>query len=188
MVVGAAVLLLALSAPASAATTVDMTASFQFAPPTITVHVGDTVTWVHDGTAVPHSVTADDGSFDSSPSCPPTCLGAGASYQHTFSQAGTFAYHCRIHGAAGGVGMAGTVVVVAAPPSTTTAPVTTTVPGSPATTPATTVPTGGASPTTVATLARTGSSRTQSYVVLAGALVAIGAAALAGRRRLRPAR
>src|SRR6516162_8568612 len=103
--------LLALAGPAGAANvSVDMTASLTYAPKTITVNVGDTVTWIHDSTSTPHTVTADNGSFDSSPGCPasiPACLGAGSTYQHTFTQAGTFAYHCKIHGAAGGIGMAG---------------------------------------------------------------------------------
>ncbi len=51
-----------------------------------------------------HSVTSDDGAFDSSLHFPP----------HTFSVAfpseGTFGYHCSLHGAPG-VGMFGTVIV-----------------------------------------------------------------------------
>ncbi len=80
-----------------------------YSPKTITINVGDSITWMHDATATPHSVTADDASFDSSPSCPPTCLGANAIFTHTFSVAGTFGYHCRVHGV---LGMVGTVVVV----------------------------------------------------------------------------
>ncbi len=70
----------------AAATIVD----FGFTPATLTVKVGTTVTWTNTGT-VSHTVTADDGSFDSG------TLASGATYQHTFSKAGTYAYHCSIH-------------------------------------------------------------------------------------------
>jgi plastocyanin len=54
------------------------------------VAVGTTVTWTNqDSTA--HTVTANDGSFDSGPIQP------GKSFSHTFSTAGTVAYHCKIH-------------------------------------------------------------------------------------------
>ena len=38
-----------------------------------------------------HTVTADDGSFDGGP------LATGATFSQTFSTAGTFSYHCKIH-------------------------------------------------------------------------------------------
>src|SRR5690348_7586003 len=109
--------------PAGAATTtVSIGSAFVFSPATITIHVGDTVTWRHDSSSTMHSVTADNGSFDSSPNCPSTCLGANATFSHVFNTAGTFRYYCRIHGAPGGVGMSGTVTVLAATPSTTSSP------------------------------------------------------------------
>ena len=87
-----------------------------FGPKVVTIKVGESVTWSSSG-ANPHTVTSDGGAFDSSPSCPTTlssCLHNGDSYSHTFSSIGTFPYHCKIHGAAGGIGMAGVVVVTAA--------------------------------------------------------------------------
>ena len=87
-----------------------------FVPKVITISVGQSVTWISSGSN-PHTVTADSGAFDSSPSCPasiPSCLQKGESYTHTFSSIGTFPYHCKIHGAAGGIGMSGVVVVTAA--------------------------------------------------------------------------
>lgn len=64
--------------------------NFAFNPSTLTVKVGDTVSWTNtSGTG--HTVTADDGSFDSGN------LAGGAGFQHTFSAAGTFSYHCSIH-------------------------------------------------------------------------------------------
>jgi plastocyanin len=65
-------------------------ASFAFTPASITVKVGDKVTWTNnDSTA--HTVTADDTSFTSGD------LAQGASFSFTFTKAGTFPYHCSIH-------------------------------------------------------------------------------------------
>ena len=80
-----------------------------YSPASVTISAGDTVTWTNNG-AAPHTVTADDGSFDSSPNCPANidaCLQAGDTYSHTFSSAGTFGYFCKVHGQS----MSGTVVV-----------------------------------------------------------------------------
>lgn len=87
-----------------------------FGPKVVTISVGQSVTWTSSGSN-PHTVTADGGAFDSSPSCPGSisnCIQNGESYTHTFSSIGTFPYHCKIHGASGGVGMSGVVVVTAA--------------------------------------------------------------------------
>jgi plastocyanin len=124
LVAGMSVVVLAASpspaaSPAAATTHTVHIVEFSFSPPTVTVNVGDTVKWLHDGTATMHSVTADNGSFDSSPNCPPTCLGANATFSHTFTKAGTFRYYCRIHGAPGGVGMSGTVIVKSSAPAPT---------------------------------------------------------------------
>ena len=63
---------------------------FAFAPGTLEVAVGTTVNWTNqDSTA--HTVTADDGSFDSK------SIAAGSGFSQAFSTAGTFAYHCTIH-------------------------------------------------------------------------------------------
>jgi amicyanin len=77
-------------------------ADFNFAPATITVDVGDTVTWNNNG-PTPHSATAKDGSFDTG------ILRKGQSGSHTFDQAGTYSYICTPHPF-----MKGTVVVQAA--------------------------------------------------------------------------
>ena len=77
-------------------------AGFAFAPASLTVTVGDTVTW-KNGDSVGHTATAGDGSFDTG------TIAGGASASVTFSKAGTFAYACKIHPA-----MTGTIVVQAA--------------------------------------------------------------------------
>lgn len=65
--------------------------NFAFMPSSITVPQGTTVTWTnHDSTA--HTVTGDtSGGPSSSPIQP------GQSYSFTFSNAGSFPYHCSIH-------------------------------------------------------------------------------------------
>jgi LPXTG-motif cell wall-anchored protein len=73
---------------------------FAFHPGSITVSVGDTVTWTNHDSA-DHTATASDGSFDTG------TLGQGRSGSHTFTRAGTFGYICSIH-----PNMHGTVVVV----------------------------------------------------------------------------
>ena len=63
---------------------------FKFSPSTVTVNVGDTVTWTNDGPTV-HSAKANDGSFDTG------LLDKGESGSHTFSSAGTISYICEPH-------------------------------------------------------------------------------------------
>ena len=77
-------------------------AGFAFSPGSVTVAVGDTVTWTN-ADAQGHTATADDASFDTG------TIAGGASASETFATAGTFGYHCRIHPA-----MTATVVVRAA--------------------------------------------------------------------------
>jgi plastocyanin len=84
-------------------------AGFAFAPATVTIQVGDSVTWTNQDSA-PHTATAGDGSFDTGQ------LGNGDSDTVTFDTAGTFAYICSIHPQ-----MTGSVVVEApAAPAPTT--------------------------------------------------------------------
>jgi len=147
------------AAAADASVSID---NLAFSPATVVVQEGDTVTWTNEQTDVPHTVTADGGSFASG------TLATGDTFQHTFTTAGTFAYHCTIHPT-----MLGTVEVQAAQASTTT-----TSPG------ATTTPSGGGTPTTTDdTLARTGSS---TGPLTAAGIAAIGLGTLlvaASRRR-----
>lgn len=97
--------LLALPASAWAATVnVDVGgATFTFRPSTVTIDVGDTVTWTNRGGV--HNVVADDGSFTSGPAT------FDWTSSHTFNTAGTFNYHCQPHQF---LVMVGTVIVQAA--------------------------------------------------------------------------
>jgi plastocyanin len=70
-----------------------------FSPASLQVNINSTVTWVNDDNMV-HTVTADNGSFDSG-NIPP-----GGRYTYTFTTTGTVGYHCTIHS-----GMTGTIVV-----------------------------------------------------------------------------
>jgi plastocyanin len=86
----------------------------QFVPREVTIRPGDAVTWTNPHGGMPHTVTADDGSFDSSPGCGASggsCMAAGSSFSHAFGQAGRFPYYCKLHGGTGGRGMSGVVVV-----------------------------------------------------------------------------
>ena len=62
----------------------------RFSAPTVTIKAGGSVTWTNSE-SVPHTVTADDGSFGSS------TLSAGDTFSHTFSEPGTYTYYCRLH-------------------------------------------------------------------------------------------
>ncbi len=63
---------------------------FAFHPPTVTVHVGDTVRFVNDDDDA-HTVTATDKSFDSGG------LDTHESWQRTFTKAGRYEYFCALH-------------------------------------------------------------------------------------------
>ncbi len=64
--------------------------NFAFAPATLTVHAGSTVTWTNRDEE-PHTVVANDGSFHS------PGMGSQATFSYTFAKAGTFDYVCSIH-------------------------------------------------------------------------------------------
>lgn len=64
---------------------------FTFSPGTLTISVGASVTWMNLDSA-PHSIKSDSGSELNS-----NLLGNGDSYSHTFTQAGTYEYHCGVH-------------------------------------------------------------------------------------------
>ena len=63
---------------------------FLFDPPAVLIKAGQSVTWTNEGPST-HTVTADDGSFNSGDLAP------GQTFSHTFSSAGVYSYHCSIH-------------------------------------------------------------------------------------------
>ncbi len=80
----------------------------KFSTATLQVAAGTEVTWKNSDAMV-HTVTADDGSFDSGN------MDAGATWSYTFGTPGTYTYHCTPHAAKGAdgkwQGMVATVVV-----------------------------------------------------------------------------
>ena len=78
-----------------------------FNPSTLNVQVGTTVTWINKDTTT-HDVVSDTGLFNSGN------LTNGMSYNYTFNQTGSFAYHSAIQPS-----MTGTIVVSTNSPSST---------------------------------------------------------------------
>jgi len=73
--------------------------NFSFAPGTLTVAVGTTVTWInHDD--IPHTAVSTDGVFKSK------VMDTDEKFSYTFTKAGTYPYFCSIHPK-----MTGTIVV-----------------------------------------------------------------------------
>jgi plastocyanin len=95
-------LFVALASTAAAATTAVNIQGFAFVPPSVTINVGDTVTWTNKDAAA-HSVVANG--VGQTP-----VLTQNQSGGLAFNAAGTFPYICGIHGSA----MMGTVIVRAA--------------------------------------------------------------------------
>jgi plastocyanin len=104
---------------AVAATRAVAISGFAFSPTTVTINVGDRVTWTNSD-AVAHTATATGGAFDTGD------IGQGQSASVRFTRAGTYAYYCTPHPS-----MTGTIRVRAAsgggaptiPPTDTVAPV-----------------------------------------------------------------
>jgi plastocyanin len=63
---------------------------FFFSSASVTIAVGDTVTWHNTGQA-PHNATGNNGTFSTG------TIDPGSSASHTFNSAGTFSYICTIH-------------------------------------------------------------------------------------------
>jgi plastocyanin len=80
------------AAPASAGpSTQPVNIEFQsFAPAQLDALPGDTVQWSNPSVRT-HTVTADDGSFDSGE------LPSGSGFAHAFDAPGVYTYHCTIH-------------------------------------------------------------------------------------------
>jgi plastocyanin len=76
--------------------------SMNFSPASLSVKKGSSVTWTNDD-SVAHTVTADTGTDHGLNS---GNINPGETYVFTFSDKGTFAYHCELHPS-----MTGTVTV-----------------------------------------------------------------------------
>lgn len=77
--------------------------SFAFSPGSLTVHVGENVTWTNNA-GTDHTVTSDNSTDPFSSGT----IHTGGTYTHEFKLIGTFSYHCSIH-----TYMTGTIKVIA---------------------------------------------------------------------------
>jgi plastocyanin len=75
-----------------------------FDPQYLRVEPGTTVEFRNDGRN-PHTVTADDQTYDSG------ILQNGQVFEHTYTTPGVYPFNCKLHGAPGGIGMSGIIVV-----------------------------------------------------------------------------
>ena len=104
------------TAPAGPRTRTVMVGSdgFSFSPANLMINVGDTVRWTWSTSG--HNVVSGTGGNADGRFCSPSDGGcdhaplsnAGATYQHTFTTAGTFPYFCAVHVS---FGMTGTIKV-----------------------------------------------------------------------------
>lgn len=88
---------------------------FAFAPAAYDEAVNGTVSWRNDGPST-HTVTADNGAFDSGNLAP------GARFEFTGTKVGTIPYHCKIHSSMRGNVTFSAPKVSTPPPTTTTTP------------------------------------------------------------------
>lgn len=89
--------------PTPATSTVTITSSFAFDPPTVTIAKGGKVTWTNAANTT-HTVTS--GAPDKPTNLFNHAVEAGKTLTQTFNDAGTFDYFCSIHQT-----MHGTVIV-----------------------------------------------------------------------------
>ncbi len=169
MTTSALLLGMLLAGPVHAADESVTIADLAFAPGTVTITEGDSVTWTNQD-PVGHTATGSD--FDTGP------IGTGQSSTITFATAGTFAYVCTIHPQ-----MQGQVVVEAAAPAPTATPEPTDAPAPTAT--AAPTDDGGTGGTTLTpaptdTVPVTSSAATDLTTVVAVLLALLGASMLAG--------
>lgn len=106
---GAALAVVCLLAPVGSAVAqdADVTVAMQgvsFAPPTVHIIPGQTVLWVNDS-QLAHTVTSDDGLFDSD------MVDPGGTFTWTADAAGEYQYFCQPHGSPGLKGMSGKIIV-----------------------------------------------------------------------------
>lgn len=76
----------------------------EFGPEEIIIQPGTTVVWNQTG-SISHTVTADQGLFDSGN------MEKGDTFSFTFEEEGTYPYYCVYHGGPGGKGMSGIIIV-----------------------------------------------------------------------------
>jgi plastocyanin len=101
-VLAAVMLILAGSTPTTRAAVQPVSiAGFSFNPATLSITVGDSVTWTNTD-PVAHTITSDTSIWNSGP------LSQSGTFQHTFTQPGIFLYFCSIHSTMRGTILVGT--------------------------------------------------------------------------------
>jgi plastocyanin len=90
---------------------------FSFAPRSVTIKAGATVRWTNAGPSA-HNTTSDATLWDSGPLGAPMSGGGygngsshGASFDFSFTQPGTYPYHCSLHPVSSYPNFTGTVIV-----------------------------------------------------------------------------
>jgi plastocyanin len=89
---------------------------FSFAPAAVTIKAGTAVHWSNGGPSA-HTTTSDTGVWDSGTLAGPGSGGAygnsvpGAAFNFTFTQPGTYSYHCNLHPPSSYPGFTGTITV-----------------------------------------------------------------------------
>jgi plastocyanin len=78
------------TAPSGSAQAKVNISGFTFSPGALPITKGTTVTWTNNDSTT-HTVTSDAGIWDSGD------LEPGKTFSYTFTQPGTFPYHCTIH-------------------------------------------------------------------------------------------
>jgi plastocyanin len=78
---------------------------FQFNPKTLVITIGTTVKWGNRDEVI-HTTTSDNDVWDSG------SVAEGEEFSFTFTEPGIYPYYCIPHGAPGGTGMAGTIIVL----------------------------------------------------------------------------
>jgi plastocyanin len=86
----------------------------RFSPDLLTITVGQTVTWVWPAdNSLDHNVAPEDGN---NPSASGPVMDGPETHSFTFTVPGQYRYFCMSHGAPGGIGMSGRVIVQSGQP------------------------------------------------------------------------
>jgi plastocyanin len=93
--------------PPTSGVTVQVTSDNTFEPVTVSIAPGQSVTWVWTEGSGSHNVLPDG----DEPAASGPLVQGPVTYRYTFDTPGIYRYYCLAHGARGGVGMSGTVVV-----------------------------------------------------------------------------
>jgi plastocyanin len=93
---------------------------FAFTPATLSIKAGTTVRWTNTGPSV-HTTVSDDGVWTSGALGAPNSGGGGSGYgggsspggtfEFTFTNPGTYGYHCNLHPPSSYPGFTGTITV-----------------------------------------------------------------------------